>query len=298
MLSVLAQQLSRYGIGASEIAAACGISRYESRYGLWLRKTGRAPEFAGNVHTRLGTLCEPRIRQLYTDATGEAVEIPPASVFHPDVPWARCTPDGRWVSNRRRKVQIKCTGYFIGRKWKWQLPIEVESQVQWEMFVDDGDACDIAVLVGSDELEWERFVLGHPIDPGEIFARATLEIFTIHRSDADIATLLDGARKFWSLVEADTQPPIDDSPACSDYLNSRPSGGATLDYESCAPDVDEFRAAYVGEKAATKRLKTAKNRIREILGIAEANRINTPDGPVLWTTAKQLRAPDAWTKEI
>lgn len=293
-----AQQRSTLGIGASEIAAANGISRYDSRYGLWLRKTGRADEFAGNVHTRLGNLCEPRIRQLYADATGEDVEIPPCSVFHPTVPWARCTPDGRWVSNRRRKVQIKCTGYFVGRKWKYEIPLEIVAQVQWEMFVDDGDACDIAVLVGSDELEWERFVLGHPVDPAEIFARATLEIFTVYRSDADIAILLDGARAFWALVESDTQPPIDGSPECREHLNSKPGGSIVLDYEPHAAEVEEFRLAYVGGKAAEKRLETAKNRIREILGIAEADRISTPAGPIVWTANKQLRAPEAWTKEI
>ena len=69
----MTQALSRFGVGASEIAAACGISRYRTRFGLWLEKTGRAPGFAGNVHTRLGQLCEPRARQLYADATGQDV---------------------------------------------------------------------------------------------------------------------------------------------------------------------------------------------------------------------------------
>ena len=63
----------------AEIAAACGISRYRTRFGLWLEKTGRAPGFAGNVHTRLGQLCEPHIRQLYANARHDSIEIPPAS---------------------------------------------------------------------------------------------------------------------------------------------------------------------------------------------------------------------------
>jgi putative phage-type endonuclease len=296
------QARSNAGIGASEIAAACGFSRYRSRYGLWLEKTGRAPGFAGNIHTRLGQLCEPRARQLYANATGEDVEIPPCSVFHPEIPWARCTPDGRWVSNPRVKVQIKCVGYFVGRRWRYELPVEVLAQCQWEMFVDDGDRNDLAVLIGSDELEWERFLLGEQVDPQEIFDRATLEVFTIHRNEADIATLLAGAREFMALVESDTQPPTDGSDECTRWLNRKAvKGGATMDYLAAADLVEEWGRLHEQDKATTKALSRVKNLVRERMGAAGASRIETPAGPVLWTACRngstQLRSPAGWNAE-
>jgi putative phage-type endonuclease len=298
------QTLSRYGVGASEIAAACGISRYRSRYGLWLQKTGRVPEFAGNVHTRLGQLCEPRARQLYSNATGHEVEVPPCSVFHPEHSWARCTPDGRLVSDPGHKLQLKACGYFVGRRIRVEIPIDMLAQCQWELFVDGGHRVDLAVLVGSDELEWERFILGDLLDPQEVFDRATLDIHPIHRSDADIATLFRGAQEFMRMVESDTQPPVDASDECARWLNRKAGGvvamDATIDTELLAV-VDEYRDAYTESRAVEKRLDLAKNVIRARLGEAGANRIRTPDGSILWISKSdgttQLRAPDAWGKE-
>jgi predicted phage-related endonuclease len=100
---VTAQVLNSYGIGASEIASACGISRYRSRFGLWLEKTGRRPQFAGNVHTRLGNLLEPRARQLYADATGLEVDGELAEHFS-----ARRAPrPGHLVGDELREIPVR-----------------------------------------------------------------------------------------------------------------------------------------------------------------------------------------------
>lgn len=297
------QDRSNFGIGASEIAAANGISRYRSRYALWLEKTGRAPGFTGNVHTRLGQLCEPRARQLYADSTGHDVAIPPCSEFHPDIQWARCTPDGRLTSDSKHLVQIKCVGYFVGKRWRYEIPVEILAQCQWEMFVTGAHRDDLAVLVGSDELEWERFMLGELTDPREVFDRATLEIFPVYRSDSDIATLLEGARAFMALVERDEQPPIDDSPECARWLGRKALGsaGVTLDYDAAADVIDAWAEAHQQKKAADKALDTVKNLVRERMGAAGAYRITTPAGPAIWTKRQdggtQLRPPPGWSEE-
>ena len=221
-MAAVTQALSRFGVGASEIAAACGISRYRTRFGLWLEKTGRAPGFAGNFHTRLGQLCEPHIRQLYANARHDAVEIPPASVFHPEHPWARCTPDGIVLPHRTRLLQIKAMGYFTGRRLRFDgPPVEIEAQCQWEMFVTGAEEVDLAILIGSDRLEWERFVLGEIENPADVFSRAMLEVFPVYRDEAAIASLFAGARAFMDLVDSDTQPPVDYSAECRDFLNGK-----------------------------------------------------------------------------
>lgn len=300
----LAQQLSRYGVGGSEIAAACGFSRYRSRFGLWLEKTGRAPPFAGNLYTRLGQLLEPRIRQLYANETGLDVEVPPESLFSPDSPHERATPDGRIRTDHRRLVQIKALGYFVGRAWKYERPIEVEAQCQWEMHVGDADRNDLAAFVGSDELEWERFLLGELTDPAEIFERGTLEIYPIFRSNADIAVLRAGAAAFWRMVEEDRQPPIDESPDCTAWLNSKARKTGIVIEASEDEEADliakRFRRFYRLSGRVEAALDLAKNRTRDLFAARGADRLNTPDGPVLWTVDKNgktsLRAPKAWGK--
>lgn len=296
------QSRSNLGIGASEIAAACGISRYRSRYGLWLEKTGRAPAFAGNVATRLGQLLEPRARQLYADATGYSVWTPPSSMFHPDHPWARATPDGvvEPRESSRHLVQIKAVGYFVGRRMRYELPIEYEAQVQWEMFVAGADRNDLAVLVGSDDLEWERVILGDA-EPGDIFARATLDVHTVHRSEAAIASLLDGAREFMGLVTSDTQPPVDGSDSTTAALNdrirsSRPT--LALSVDDAHQEVAELRSAVALARTSADRAALAKNRIRDVMLTAGANRIATDDGPIDLRTDRRgvvsLHLPRAW----
>ena len=300
------QILSNIGIGASEIAAACGISRYRSRYGLWLEKTGRAAPFAGNVATRLGHLLEPRARQLYADATGYSVWTPPSSMFHPAVPWARATPDGivEPRASSRHLVQIKAVGYFVGRRMRYELPIEYEAQVQWEMFVADAERDDLAVLVGSDELEWERAILGEDVDPRAIFDRATLDIHTIVRSEDVIASLLEGARAFMELVDSDTQPAVDGSADATKALNDRiRSARPTLamSVKDAHREVAELRAAVSEFRAADERAALAKNRIRDAMAAAGANRITTDDGPIDLRIDRRgvvsLHLPRSWSKD-
>lgn len=297
------QTLSNVGVGASEIAAACGISRYRSRYGLWLQKTGRAPAFAGNVHTRLGNLLEPRARQLYADATGHSVWTPPCSMFHPSIAWARATPDGivEPRATSRHGLQIKCVGYFVGRRMRYELPLEYEAQCQWEMFVADLDRVDLAVLVGSDELEWERFVLGEEIDPARMFGGATLDVHTVYRSDAAIAALTAGGAEFMSMVADDRQPPVDGSDDATARLSERiRSTRPTLALAAADAhqEVEDLRSATIAGHAAVGALQLARNRIRDRMLAAGANRITTDDGPIDLRIDKRgtvsLHTPRAW----
>lgn len=298
MTTAPAQQLSRVGVGASEIAAACGIHKYKTRFGLWLEKTGRKPPFAGNHHTRLGQLCEPRARQLYANATGCDIVTPAASMFHPEHNWCRATPDGWRADNPKHGVQIKSVGFYVGRRWKHEIPIYVEAQCQWEMFVTGAETWDLAVLEGTDEIEWERFIFGEVDDPAEVVGKMTLAIYPIARNDRDIAALFAGGRAFMDLVERDEQPPVDHSDDARDYWNGRrPTEVVALKYDDHAALVDELARAHAEHKAAERRLATAKNATREALALAGANRITTDDGPIIWTANKQLRVPPGWNSE-
>lgn len=306
----LAQVLSNHGVGGSEIAAACGLSKYKSPYGLWLQKTGREPPFAGNVHTRLGQLLEPRARQLYANDTGITVETPGESMFHPEFDWHRATPDGWNHEDRLHGVQFKCVGYFVGKRFKFEIPIEYLAQCQWEMHVAGFNRVDLAVLSGSDELEWERFLFGEAVDPREIFEKATLDIYPIYRSDYEIDLLRKGCDAFWNMVVTDTAPAVDHSPECMKHLGQKAGGNVTIQYldnngevmdELTAAVVDEWESADDEFDKAEKRLATAKNAVRARMGELGANRITTPGGPVIWTKRKdgstQLRQPPGWSKD-
>lgn len=301
-----AQVLSNVGIGGSEIAAANGMHRFKTRFDLWLEKTGRKPPFNGNVYTRMGHLFEPYAQQKYANKTGCDLITPAESMFHPTIPWARATPDGWRANDEGHKAQIKCIGFFIGKDWKREIPIEIEAQLQWELFVAGGHTNDLAILSGTDDILWERFLFGDIEDPHEILDSMKFEIVPVPRNDTDIATLLDGARRFMEMVERDIQPPADHSKACAGYMNGR-RGAFTndkgkealvqLEYDAYAPIVDELAIAHSDKKKAERRYDTAANAAREAMAIAGANRIKTDDGPIVWSTDKKLLVPRAWSSE-
>lgn len=62
-----------HGVGASEAAAALGLSRWESKYSLWARKCGLVPPPEPSVAMRVGTALEPMIASLYADQVGMPV---------------------------------------------------------------------------------------------------------------------------------------------------------------------------------------------------------------------------------
>src|SRR5690606_22837425 len=47
------------GVGASEAAAVCGVSPYETPFEVWARKTGRIGKKESTPVMQLGTFCEP-----------------------------------------------------------------------------------------------------------------------------------------------------------------------------------------------------------------------------------------------
>jgi len=93
------------GIGASEIAAVAGLCPYGTPYKVWLVKTGRAKEFAGNSFTRHGQETEARARARYELINME--DMPPACATHPKFEICRSSLDGLSADNRVI-LELKC----------------------------------------------------------------------------------------------------------------------------------------------------------------------------------------------
>lgn len=255
------QQLSRRGIGASEIAAIAGLNPFESPWDVWLRKTGQAPEKDSTSPMEWGNRLEPAIRQKYVDDTGSMIWVPPESMFHGELDWARATPDGIVLSSGVAKperwqhlLQCKNVGTWVEKSWTEAPPAYVQLQEQWELFVTGLQRADVAALIGGNEFR----------------------VYTVHRDQKLIDDLVDIAAAFWRLVETKTSPPIDDSDACRDHFTKRIK--ATEAAELVADDrneklLAEWRELHAGAKASEKRIKTIKNMVLADLAAAGASRL-------------------------
>lgn len=250
------QTVSHLGIGASEIAAICGLNPFASPWDVWLRKTGQVAEFEGNAFTEWGHRLEPAIRQKYADDTGLMVRVPHESMFSMERPWARATPDGIAFDKRastEHLLQCKNVGTWIGKSWENGPPVYVQLQEQWEMYVTGLGRADVAALIGGSDYR----------------------VFTVHRDDKSIADLLTIADDFWRKVETRTPPSVDDSDACRQHFEGRIKATPVeiIADKQTEKLFEEWHTLTLQQKATKKRIETIRNLVRQQLAEADATRI-------------------------
>lgn len=174
----------RSGVGGSDAAAVCGLSRWRTPLQVYLEKRGEVPGFEGNEFTRWGEALEPAIRQAYSDATGRIVRLPKETLRHPRHGFILCHPDGVTDDGRLFEAKNTRSGEGWGEPGTDDLPIEYLVQVQHNMLVMGLAVADVAVLIaGSD--------------------------FRIYEVPADAelhAMLIDREARFWEQVERAVPP--------------------------------------------------------------------------------------------
>ena len=69
--------LRMHGLGGSDAAAACGMSKWKSPLMLWLEKTGKQASQAAGEAAYWGTIMEPILRNEFAKRTGLKVEEVP-----------------------------------------------------------------------------------------------------------------------------------------------------------------------------------------------------------------------------
>ena len=69
--------LRMHGLGGSDAAAACGMSKWKSPLMLWLEKTGKQASQTAGEAAYWGTVMEPILRQEFAKRTNLSVEEVP-----------------------------------------------------------------------------------------------------------------------------------------------------------------------------------------------------------------------------
>ena len=237
------------GLGASEIAAALGLSRWKAPITLWLEKTGRQPQTVAGEPAMWGNKLEPIVRAEYIERHGVEVHIPKASEYHHEIAWARATVDGYvmkpttlngflaepGVLERSHVLECKTVGLRLADDWgddgAREVPDYYYCQAVWQMFVTGLPRVDFAVLLGG---------------------QAYFEV-TIHR-DAELeADIVAGASEFMDHVERGIAPPVDASDAYSRHLRSRIT--QTEKPIDAPADVEEMTARWRDLVQAGKRIE-------------------------------------------
>lgn len=268
----------RTGIGSSDIAAVCNLSKWMSPFRLYLDKLGLLPEDADSDPMKFGRWLEPVVANAYADATGLIVQEPARLTYrHPLQAHCMASPD-RLVFGGRNADGVLDSGARIlecktahssegwGPSGTDQVPMPYLLQVQWQLLVLAHEGCayaDLAVLIGQSDFRiYPNF---YPVP----------EIQT---------ELLRRAGEFWALVQARTPPPIPwDDPEMSKLLDilyppAEPEVEHELSLEELS-DVSEYERLGERIKALEGEREMLRARITQAMGVA--GRANLPDGRAL-----------------
>ena len=190
------------GIGASEAAAAVGMSPWMTPLDLWKLKTGQTgtKDLSGNDAVLLGVRMEPILRDFYIkEHTEYALDYHPFDIlYREDRPWIFATLDGELTDKDGRKgiLEIK-TGTPNGRAgWEaWsggQMPKNYYCQTLHQLLATEYDFVRLfACLYSMDGTK-------------------TLKEYEIEREEVkeDLDWLLAEEKRFWGYVERREMPPM------------------------------------------------------------------------------------------
>ena len=191
-------------LGASEVAAAVGISPFKTPVRLWEEKTRRKKpsDISGNPAVLFGQKAEEHLRGLYLaehpEFTGDY--HPFDILYQRERPWMTCTLDCELINtttNTKGILEIKTAETARKaqlEKWDGKVPDYYFAQLLHQQIVC-GEEYKFSVLYAKLKL---------------LNGNSSLREYEFTREDlaADREWLLTEAERFWWYVEHDTMPPV------------------------------------------------------------------------------------------
>ncbi|WP_027944054.1 YqaJ viral recombinase family protein [Amycolatopsis taiwanensis] len=198
-----------FGLGGSDVAAACGLNPWQTPYQLWLEKTRRIePDFDDAATERMywGQVLEPVLLREWDERHPEYILTGGEGIYADrEHEWMLGNVDGlAWHPSGELAgiVEAKTGGYRAVAQWaEDEVPIHYICQIQWYMRILDAPRTFVVAL----------------LDTNTYLERV------IERDDDLIGDLVDGASEFWGYVQRDEAPPPDASETTRMALSRWPS---------------------------------------------------------------------------
>lgn len=191
----------RKGIGGSDAAKVCGMSRWGSPIDVFIDKTDDFPPVVteDNMAMKIGREFEDFVAQLWMDETGKKCQKRNAILQHDDYDWMLANID-RWVVGENAGLEIKTA--TKGDEWKdGGIPPEYLMQCIHYMAVTGADRWYLACLI--------------------VGFNKHLEMRVIERDEEDIENLVKIEREFWEeRVLKKFMPAPDGSSAADDAIRT------------------------------------------------------------------------------
>ncbi|MFH0983538.1 MAG: YqaJ viral recombinase family protein [Planctomycetota bacterium] len=169
-----------YRIGASEAPIICGVSRFESAWGLYQTKVatidGVAEPDEGHEGMYWGHKLEPAIIARFEEVTGCPTWVEPkitthlwrenpaivatldavAEHFQPTPPMETVTEHQKEGHVSLVPLEVKNVSAYLLDEWQDQTPLYYQVQVQHQMLVTGTQMAYLAALIGGNTFRWAR----------------------------------------------------------------------------------------------------------------------------------------------
>jgi len=260
------------GIGGSDVAVICGLSKYKSALQLWMEKTGQLePEEAGEP-AYWGNVMEPIIRNEFITRTGFKVDIINSILRHPEHKLMLANVDGIVFGENGNKsiFEAKTASAYKAEQWEDdKIPEEYMLQIQHYMAVTGLDSTYIAALIGGNKFIYKL----------------------IERDDEMIDMIIQLEYNFWDCVVNNVPPAVDGSESCSNlmtrlYPSAENKSIITLPDEAFTL-VEQYNAAKEQERMFSEMKEEVANKLKAMLGENETGIIN--DTTVSWKNVSSER---------
>ena len=259
------------GLGGSDAAAACGVSKWKSPLMLWFEKTGKQPAQEAGEAAYWGTVMEPILRNEFAKRTNLKVEEVPFMFQSQEHPFMLANIDGivHETDGSVSLLEIKTAGSYAAAEWSDGLPAEYYLQIQHYLAVVELKKAYVAVLLGGNQFSYHE----------------------IQRDATVIQNIITLESTFWQHVTAGTEPAIDDSASTADALAILyPKGNKTSLILS--EEADSIVSCYLKQKSAETQAKKDKllyeNKLKAMLKDAECAK--TPAGiSISWKSTSTAR---------
>ena len=264
-------EVRKQGIGGSDAAVVCGISRYKSPVELWMEKTNQLSSQEAGEAAYWGTLLETLVRTEFTKRTGIDVSKPSAILQSEEYPFMLANLDGVCEHPDFGPCVFEAktaSAYKVG-EWEHTIPDEYQLQIQHYMAVTGYAGAYIAVLIGGNTFRW-KFV---------------------ERDEELISMLVRLEADFWNHVQDMTPPPLDGSDASKRFLSDKfpqsiSQSQITLP-DTAADLLSQYDDACMQLEVITARKQKAENLLKEMIG---ENEVGISQGRIItWKSVSQER---------
>ena len=263
-------QFKKGKIGASQVAAAIGLSPFQTEANLAMELLGRIESPEENAFMRIGNIIEPAIAKIYMDQ--EQIEIFPweETCVHPTFEWLIAHPDyyyngiEGWRDDGKPicLIEIKNVGARQRFRWEDGVPVHVVAQVVLQ-----------SVLTGINRVEVVAYFGGND-----------LEIYPLTITSKQQESLLTKVSLFWfDWIEKNEIPPVCDRDIeliktlypSADNVTERTATPAIME------DVKSYQEWKTNRNSIDQTIGTLEAKIRLMMG--GASTLKAPDGTRLFT---------------